>query len=143
MLLRPSLTYQEKKPFCNLSLNYWSRGRMKRAAGRYSQQMNLHNCKKNHVLCRPRHWSTERPGLGVTLLMLINQCECVCDQDLCKLIRATSQLVRVSVTPQNLICTSWSATDHKARSVRVPQGVSCCKVGALQNSAHQMLHGVH
>lgn len=29
--------------------------------------------------------------------MLINQCECVCDQDLCKLIRATSQLVRVSV----------------------------------------------
>jgi len=50
--------------------------------------------------------------------------------------------VCVSVTPQNLISTGWSATDHKARSVHVPQCVNCRNEGALQSSAHQMLHRV-
>lgn len=66
-------------------------------------------------------WAALGTGLqrGQILQMPINWYECAWDQGLWKSIRPASQLLCVSVTPQNLICTSWSATDRKARNVCV------------------------
>lgn len=57
-------------------------------------------------------------GLGIGLQRghitdVVNQYMCLWDQGLWKSTRATSQLLCVSVTPQNVICTSWSSTDHR------------------------------
>lgn len=86
---------------------------MKRVEGRCSQWTKLYNWNKNMV------WAGLGTGLqrGQTLKMPINWYECAWDQGLWKSIRPASQLVCVSVTPQNLICTSWSDTNRKARNV--------------------------